>query len=346
MMADRGPLRLQSVTHSMTAAATPAKTRRPLMKFWYAYIGAFLAIWVVLMFGFGFAPEVIKQWPMSLVMILGSLVAGSTPMGGGAVSFPFLVLWLGIPPHIARDFGLVIQALGMTSAMIFILCRRTPIQGRVLLWTIAGAAAGMLVGTVAIAPRVPPNFVKLTFACMWMSFALLTIAKNREFCSITGVRFIDSWTAARTGLCVGLLGGAVASIIGLGVEMALYTVLVLLYRCDLKIAVPTAVSGMAVTSVMGVAVHLWVGDIPRDVTMKFLAAGPLVIFGAPIGTYIVSVIPRIRTLYVVSFLCVLQFFWTLKSLERTRAEWIFVALAMTLATAVFYFMYRRGRRAQ
>lgn len=328
----------------MTVAATPAKASRPLMKFWYAYIGAFLAVWAVLMFGFGFAADVFRQWRMALVMILGSLVAGSTPMGGGAVSFPFLVLWIGIPPEIARIFGLVIQALGMTSAMIFILCRRVPIQGRILLWTIAGAAVGMLLGTVVIAPLVPPNFVKLTFACMWMSFALLTIAKNREFCAITGVKPIAPGAAARTGLFVGLLGGIIASIIGLGVEMALYTLLVLLYRCDLKIAVPTAVSAMAVTSVMGTGVHMWLGDIPRDVMMKFLAAGPLVIFGAPIGTYIVSVIPRIRTLYVVSALCVLQFAWTLKSVQRSNAEWTFVVCAMTLASAIFYGMYRRGRR--
>jgi uncharacterized protein len=315
------------------------------MKFWYAYVGAFLAVWCVLMFGFGMFPEVIKQWPMAVVMIMGSLVAGSTPMGGGAVSFPFLVLWLGIPPDIARNFGLVIQALGMTSAMIFILCRRVPIQGRMLVWTVIGAAAGMLVGTVAIAPRVAPNFVKLTFACMWMSFALLTIAKNREFCSITGVLAIKKPVAMRLGLLVGLTGGIIASIIGLGVEMALYTVLVLLYRSDLKIAIPTAVSAMAVTSVMGLAIHLWLGDIPRDVGMKFLAAGPLVIFGAPIGTYIVSMIPRIRTLYFVSALCVVQFVWTLSRLQRTPIEWMFVAVAMTLATALFHGMYRRGRRA-
>src|SRR5215467_8053235 len=190
----------------MTAVVAPIRVRSPLMKFWYAYVGAFLAVWVVLMFGFGLFPEVVKQWPMALVMILGSLVAGSTPMGGGAVSFPFLVLWLGIPPDIARNFGLVIQALGMTSAMIFILCRRVPIQGRMLIWTIAGAAAGMLVGTFGIAPHVASNFVKLTFACMWMSFAILTIAKNREFCAITGSLPIPDSVAMRLGLLVGFTG--------------------------------------------------------------------------------------------------------------------------------------------
>jgi uncharacterized membrane protein YfcA len=111
----------------------------------------------------------------------------------------------------------------------------------------------------------------------------------------------------------------------------------------LKIAVPTAISAMAVTSVIGVAARLYVGNISSDVMMKFLAAGPLVIFGAPIGTYIVSVIPRIRPLYVISILCVAQFVWTLDRIERTRAEWTFVAIAMIFAGAVFYWMYHRGR---
>ena len=331
----------------MTTVATPARPLvSSLMKYWYAYVGAFLAVWVVLMLGFGLLPEVLREWRMALVMILGSLVAGSTPMGGGAVSFPFLVLWLNVPPDIARNFGLVIQALGMTSAMIFIFCRRVRVQRSVLAWTVAGAAAGMLIGTVAVAPRVPPNFVKLIFACMWMSFAILTVVRNRELTSISGGRNVEGAAAMRSGLIVGLVGGIIASIIGVGVEMALYTVLVLTYRSDMKIAVPTAVSGMAVASVMGVATHLAIGDIPRDVVMKFLAAGPIVIFGAPIGTYILTLVPRIRVLYFISALCALQFVFTLQSLERTWAEWSFVGVATILAGSLFYWMYQRGREAQ
>lgn len=328
----------------MTTKVVHIDPPRQQMKFWYAYVGAFLTVWLILVFGFGLLPAVLEQWPIALVMIFGSLVAGSTPMGGGAVSFPFLVLWLGVSPDSARNFGLVIQALGMTSAMIFILCRRVRIQGRVLVWTVVAAAGGMFLGTFAIAPHVAGNFVKLIFACMWMSFALLTIWKNREFCSITGSRSITDGAAMQLGILVGVTGGIIASIIGVGVEMILYIALVLIYRCDLKIAVPTAVSAMAVTSVIGVVARLCAGEISQDVMMKFLAAGPLVIFGAPIGTYIVSVIPRVRTLYVISILCVVQFVWTLTRLERTPAEWLFVVVAIGSASAVFYWMYRAGKR--
>ena len=328
----------------MSTSVVPVRARAPLMKFWYAYVAAFLAIWAVLMAVSGLHHDVVREWPIALVMVFGSMVAGSTPMGGGAIAFPFLVLVLGMAADAARNFGLTIQALGMTSAMIFILCRRVPIQGLVLVWTAAGATAGVLIGTFAIAPHVAPNFVKLIFACLWMSFAVLTVAKNREFCSLAGVRSIGTAACVRTGLLAGFTGGVIASMIGVGVEMVLYTVLVLLYRCDLKVAVPTAVSGMAVTSIVGMAVHAGMGDIPRDVLMKFLAAGPIVIFGAPIGTYIVSVIPRARTLYFVSGLCVLQFVSTLNHIGPTAAEWGFVAAAMLAAMVGFYVMYRRGRR--
>jgi uncharacterized membrane protein YfcA len=330
--------------HPVANNPVPINSPRHRMKFWHAYVGAFLVVWIVLMFAYGFLPTVIHQWPIATVMILGSLVAGSTPMGGGAVSFPFLVLWLGVSPDSARNFGLVIQALGMTSAMIFIFCRRVPVQIHALGWTVVASGGGMFLGTFAIAPHVASNFVKLTFACMWMSFAILTIWKNREFCAITGSQRLPNRAAMQLGILVGLTGGIIASIIGVGVEMILYIALVLMYRCDLKIAVPTAVSAMAVTSVVGVVARLCAGDISRDVMMKFLAAGPLVIFGAPVGTYIVSVVPRIRTLYVISALCIVQFVWTLSRLERTRAEWVFVVVAISSASAVFYWMYSRGKR--
>jgi uncharacterized membrane protein YfcA len=313
------------------------------MKFWYAFVAAFLVVWAVVVFHSGLLPEVASQWRISLVMVLGSLVAGSTPIGGGGVAFPFLVLWFGTPHDSARDFGLTIQSLGMTSAMIFILCRRVSIEARLLLWTMIGSLAGMLLGTFAIVPHVAGNFVKLTFACVWLSFAILTIAKNHEFCAITGVRPMSPRAAVHVGLIVGLTGGIIASLIGVGTEMCVYTVLILLYRCDSRIAVPTAVSAMAATSMIGLATHLWIGDISHDVLTKFLAAGPLVIFGAPIGTYIVSVVPRLRMLYFISVLCVVQFGFTLYSIKRTAAEWTFVLVAMTLASVAFYVMYRRGK---
>ena len=46
-------------------------------------------------------------------MIFGSMVAGATSEGGGAVAFPVMTLALKIAPAIARDFSLMTQSCGM-----------------------------------------------------------------------------------------------------------------------------------------------------------------------------------------------------------------------------------------
>ena len=59
-------------------------------------------------------------WPMSAAMVLGSFIAGSTPLGGGVVGFPVAVLVLRMEPAQGRDFSAMIQAVGMTSASYLI----------------------------------------------------------------------------------------------------------------------------------------------------------------------------------------------------------------------------------
>lgn len=313
------------------------------MKFWYAFVAAFFLVWTLLVAGSGLWPQALAHWPMAVVMVLGSIVAGSTPMGGGSVSFPVLALAFGQPPGDARDFALAIQAVGMTSAMVFIAARRIPVHWRVLAWTAAGATAGMTAGTLLVAPRVPAPIVKLLFACLWMSFAVLILAKNSEICAFERSRRVGPRAAAILGLAVGAAGGVVASIIGVGIEMMLYTTLVLLYRCDPNIAVPTAVSGMAIGSVIGAALHVAIGDVPQEVFFNWLAAAPVVIVGAPFGAYLVTVVPRIRMLYFVAALCVLQFVWTLRQVAPGSREWSFVAAALLVANVAFYVLYRVGR---
>ena len=48
---------------------------------------------------------------MSITTIFGSLVAGSTPVGGGAVAFPVMVLFIKLSAEDGRDFSLMIQSV-------------------------------------------------------------------------------------------------------------------------------------------------------------------------------------------------------------------------------------------
>jgi uncharacterized membrane protein YfcA len=312
------------------------------MRPWLAWLLGFYVVWVTLVVVGDHWHDTLARWPIAVAMAIGSYVAGSTPMGGGTVGFPVLVLLFDFPASLGRNFGLCVQAIGMTSAGIFILCRRSPIEKRVLSWTVLGSALGLVLGTFMVVPLVPDTHVKLLFACLWMSFGALTLAKNRELCAFDGMPVIPPRVARAVGLTVGMVGGVTTSLIGVGIDMMLYTVLVLLFRMDLKVAVPTCVIGMAAASVMGVALHVAIGDIHDEVFFSWLAASPIVILGAPIGAFLVSVLARQKTLYIVAILCVLQFGWTVSALQPSAGEWLFTALSLSLAAAGFVVLYRLG----
>ena len=57
----------------------------------------------------------------SITMVFGSLVAGATSVGGGAVAFPVMTLVLDVAPAVARDFSMMIQTVGMVAATFTIL---------------------------------------------------------------------------------------------------------------------------------------------------------------------------------------------------------------------------------
>jgi uncharacterized membrane protein YfcA len=313
------------------------------MILWKTYVASALAIWLVVAFGFHYWREILQHWPMALVMIPGSLVAGSTPMAGGTVAFPILVLVLHQPAANARNFGFLIQALGMGSAVMFMIGRRFRPPLRLLLGSAAGAVMGLLLGTFLIGPLVRESIVKLLFACLWMSFGLLIFAGNRELCSLKRAGPPNAASTGWIGLLAGMLGGTIAAMIGVGVELCIFSVMVLIYRADLRIAIPTAICAGALASAGGVALHIWLGDLGRRAVMDLFAAGPLGIFGAPCGAWVGGILPRSRLLYFVAALCVFQFLWTLQQAARGRAEWIFTGIAMCVAAMALFALYSIGK---
>jgi small basic protein len=92
--------------------------------------------------------------------------------------------------------------------------------------------------------------------------------------------------------------------------MALYTILVLLCRADLKIAIPSSVIIMAFGSVVGIVAKILTSGVQPGVYENWLAAAPIVALGAPLGVFAVELIGRKPTLLFVAALCVGQFIWT------------------------------------
>ena len=76
-------------------------------------------VWWCLAIRNNYFPLFNTHYIMSITMIFGSMVAGATSEGGGAVAFPVMTLALKIKPAIARDFSLMTQSCGKISLYQF-----------------------------------------------------------------------------------------------------------------------------------------------------------------------------------------------------------------------------------
>lgn len=154
--------------------------------------------------------------------------------------------------------------------------------------------------------------IELTFAVVWASFGVLHLYRTDDICRNEGETPAAHRLDRNVGFAVGLLAGAtVTSITGVGVDMILYTVMVLLMRADLKVAIPTTVIVMALASLAGIVTESLSVGVQPGVYENWLAAAPVVALGAPLGALIVNRVGRRSTLHIVAFLCIAQFLWTL-----------------------------------
>ncbi len=316
--------------------------RKHCLWVWFLWLAGFYGVWAWLVFGKGQWPLAVEHWPIALAMALGSYVAGSTPMGGGTVGFPVLVLLFKMPATLGRDFSFAIQSIGMISAAIFIISRRQPLAWSMLKGAMLGAVIGLPFGIFFFAPIVPELWIKLIFAIIWASFGVLHLYRLGEISSHVGMTEFDERWDFRVGLLIGVFASAtVVSVTGVGIEMMLYAALVLLCRADLKIAIPSAVVLMGFTSAVGIGIKSLTTGVQPGVYGNWLAAAPVVPLGAPLGALVVNFVGRRPTLLFVAVLCVGQFIWTC-SMER-EALGPFGLIASVAAVGVCLFGFERLR---
>ena len=295
--------------------------------------------------------EIRSHWPISVAMAAGSYFAGSTPMGGGTVGFPVLVLLFDMPASLGRNFGLAVQSIGMTSASIYILAARRAVDWPLLKPALLGSLIATPLGAAFIAPYAPDLGVKLLFATIWASFGIIHFAKIKAIVAPETQRAPYAKLDAPVGLFIGLVGGVVAALTGVGIDMIIYAALVLFYRSDIKSAIPTSVILMAVTSIVGITSNVALSHVAParyvvdpEVFYNWIAAAPVVALGAPFGAIIVQQLPREPTLLIVSALCIVQFVWTLFAEQVTGWPLLAALAAVLILNLFFLYLFRTGER--
>ena len=80
-----GPARLRAWLRSEQAAEIVARCRRSAM---YGIPATVTLVWLVAVLASGSFGRALDHWQSALTMVFGSFLAGSSPVGGGAVAFP------------------------------------------------------------------------------------------------------------------------------------------------------------------------------------------------------------------------------------------------------------------
>ena len=277
--------------------------------------------WFIAVTLFGLFDRVAEHGVAATTMVVGGFVAGSTPQGGGAVAFPVFTKALEVPAETARSFSLCIQAIGMSSAAIAIIASRRAVAWRAIAIAAPCAIAGFLATLLLFGDpgqpfwpsTLPGPYVKVTFtlvvaAMAWGVFLGIRIPIRRVRDTVPP---IDRRIGAGLVTC-GTLGGVASALVGSGADVFMYTVVVILLGVRSGVGVPTSVITMAITSVVGFVVlglidgqlfvelsdqglvssvggHVFEQARPlrqADLFGMWLAAVPIVAWGAPLGAWI------------------------------------------------------------
>jgi uncharacterized membrane protein YfcA len=288
--------------------------------------GFYILVW-------GHVGRVADNLTKALVMVFGSLVAGSTPQGGGAVAFPVFTKVFDIPAQVARTFSLSIQAVGMGVATVTILLRGRRVDRRSLAWGIPPAIVGLLFGLFVLGrpdqpfwpSRLPGEYVKVTFTIVLAAMAIAMWIEYRSPLVERRSQVPTSRTVSALLVLMLFCGGVASSLTGSGTDVFLYVLVAVVLGVSPEVAVPTSVIAMAVVSVLGLLL-LGVVDGQLDITLigdqvvavggqpvglsadgiafdaaspgvpadrfdefgLWLAAVPIVAWGAPIGSFVAA----------------------------------------------------------
>ena len=332
-------------------------------------------IWLLYVVASGQWDRVVAHWESSTTMIFGSFVAGSTPQGGGAVAFPVFTKVLAVPADAARTFSLSIQAVGMVTASIIIVLaqRRIELKPVVVAGTagVVGFLGGLLIlgdhSTLFWSSLIPGPYVKVTFTVILAAMSYIVwLSLDEGDCGEDELPVRN--LRVRTGvIAAGLLGGVASALTGSGVDVFLFLFIVVLAGLHPRVGVPTSIIAMAVVSTVGFIVlglidgQLSIGlDAAGDVISVggtsvgvepldgsrfdlfglWLAAVPIVVWGAPLGAFFVHIMREGRLIAFVAGMAALEVISTAIFLDELRTDpalvaYGIVALAGTIAAVTF-----------
>lgn len=289
-------------------------------------------------------PNFIENWFMSVTMLFGSMIAGATCEGGGAVAFPVMTLLFKIKPSIARDFSLLIQSFGMVAASFVIFKNKIKVSKNLIQLCLFGSVIGQFICMKYLLGLFSPVFVKITFTSIWLSFCLVIfLVKKSNNNNETEISLSRKNLFVFTILA--MLGGGITSLTGSGIDIITFSFATLYLGLDEKIATPTSVVLMALNSVIGVIFKILFTDegTAHEAINYWLVCMPVVIFGAPLGAIFIYNKSKRLILNFLQVSIFIQFIASWIILDLTFALKLWSFFLVFTGGLVYYMLFRRRK---
>ena len=304
-------------------------------------------IWLVLAGPSHALSNLIANWEAAVTMIFGSMVAGGTSMGGGSVAFPVFTKVLHVPPNEAKVFSLAIQSIGMSAASLTIVAMGTKVEWPFIRWASLGGLPGIIIGSGFLAPLLPANLLKLSFTMMVSSFAVFLLVMNQRSQSRrSSIPCWHNWERLFS-IGVGLWGGIVSGLVGSGMDIFCFSVMILFFGLSEKVATPTSVILMAINAIVGFLTHLYIlEDFGAPIVEYWLAAVPVVVVGAPAGAFLSSLMTHKTIAKVLLGLILVELISSILIVPMNNVLVGCSMFVLIVFTSLYYWMYKSKRYAQ
>jgi uncharacterized membrane protein YfcA len=281
---------------------------------------------------------VLKNYFMSLTMVIGSFIAGATSEGGGAVAFPVMTLIFKIKPHVARDFSLMIQSFGMLTAALAIILLKIKIVPRAIIYSSLGGVVGVCAGLFFLDQLFPPLYIKLLFTSLWLSFAYALYLTNKKQKIQQHQNHLPATFKNHLILITtGIFGGLITSLTGSGIDILTSAILVLYFNMDIKVATPTSVILMGINSFIGFMfksqfIHL---GMSTEAINYLYSCIPVVVLGAPLGAVFINCKTKNFIAQFLIFSLIIQYFSSLFILKPNIQQTLF-SLSIIILGLIFF----------
>ena len=302
-----------------------------------------LALWAGLFTTFDSVRFFIEHWYYAGMMVAGAFVAGFTPEGGGAVAFPVLNVFLHVDRVLARDFSMMIQSVGMTSASIFILSHKDTVirDFKPLILFIPVCIVGFLLG-VLLLQQIHVYLIQAFFLSLSATFVIAYFFSDHR-----GSRSQLEVKSGRDVFYLGvilILGGMLSSLFGTGADVVLYTLLVTRFSMTAKMSTRMSIVLQASVSVFGYSYRAFVDHGLTNYQIKtWLCAYPVVLFMAPFGAYVLSRLHvnwMLKTIIGLNIFQLLYFNLSEPSVNKAVASTVF---SLLLSVIFFYALSQMAR---